>query len=124
MKKKTLRIQLAMTFLLVGLTVALFHGALSTTAFADGSTSAAKSEGVVGEQTDGYLGFPKGFAAPDIAALVKSTNLARRNAYAQIAESRSVAVRDVAAVAGVKLVKDAPSGESVRGSDGRWSQKP
>ena len=86
------------------------------------SLEGAKAKGLVGEQADGYVGVV-GAGSPEAKKLAKDVNAKRRKRYEEIAGKRGVDVAGVAALAGKKLVDRAPSGEYIRGSDGRWVQK-
>jgi uncharacterized protein YdbL (DUF1318 family) len=82
----------------------------------------ARSQGLVGEQADGYLG-AVGSPSGEVKALVDEINQARRKKYKKIAEKNGTSVDAVAALAGAKLVDRAGRGEYVRGTSGGWKQK-
>jgi hypothetical protein len=82
-----------------------------------------KQAGQVGEQVDGYVGIVGSDLDEQGRALVDRINAERMAAYARIAEAEGVAVEQVAALAGAKLVEGAPSGQYVRDSTGAWKQK-
>lgn len=82
----------------------------------------AKSRGLVGEMTDGYVGLVKGQGDEEARALVAEVNRKRRTAYQGIARQNGTAVEAVAALAGQKLIDRAPAGAWI-GDDGRWYQK-
>lgn len=84
---------------------------------------AARRDGIVGEQVDGYLGLVKGDAPADIRRQVEAVNAQRRKKYAEIAKERNVDVAAFAAITGKKLVEESPPGSFVRGGDGRWVEK-
>jgi uncharacterized protein YdbL (DUF1318 family) len=81
----------------------------------------AKAKGMVGEQADGYVGVVSGDG--EASALVEQVNAKRRTEYGAIAQERGTSVDTVAKLAGAKLVQRTPSGQYVRGSDGRWVKK-
>ena len=85
----------------------------------------AKSQGLVGEQADGYVGIPNPPGSAEVQKLVADVNLQRRELYQKAAAAMSppVSLEAYAAIAGAKLVQSAPSGEYVRGSDGKWVKK-
>jgi uncharacterized protein YdbL (DUF1318 family) len=83
----------------------------------------ARSQGLVGERVDGYVGAVPADPPPAVKALVKDVNAKRRERYAQIAREQAIPIEAVAAQAGQKLVDRAPSGQWVAGSDGRWRKK-
>jgi uncharacterized protein YdbL (DUF1318 family) len=84
---------------------------------------AAKHAGLVGEQSDGYLGLVRAGAPADVKGLVDEVNGKRRAAYAEIAAKNGTPVEAVARLAGVKLVERAAPGEYVRDDTGEWKQK-
>jgi uncharacterized protein YdbL (DUF1318 family) len=83
----------------------------------------AKSAGQVGERVDGYVGAVQPDSSGEIRELVKRVNRGRREKYSGIATENGISVEAVAAQAGAKLVRRAPSGQWVMDSDGRWKQK-
>ncbi len=84
---------------------------------------AAKQAGIVGEQSDGYLGLVRGDATPEVVSLVDEVNGKRRTAYEEIATRNGTPVEAVARLAGAKLVERAGPGEYVRDDTGKWKQK-
>lgn len=82
----------------------------------------ARSQGLVGEQTDGYVGAVKGEGGDDVRKLVSDVNAKRRAAYEQIAREQGTAVEAVAALAGQKQIARMPAGTWI-GDGGRWYQK-
>ena len=52
---------------------------------------AAKAQGTVGEQSDGYLGFRQASTDPALTQAVTVTNNARRDAYARSAQAAAMA---------------------------------
>ncbi|SFR64273.1 hypothetical protein SAMN05216203_2091 [Marinobacter daqiaonensis] len=79
-----------------------------------------KTEGLVGEKPDGYLGVvsPGG----DAAEIVKTINDARRQEYQRIAEKHDIPVAKVEAVAGKKALEKTPAGQYIQ-VDGNWVRK-
>lgn len=82
----------------------------------------AKQQGLVGEQTDGYVGAVAASPSPEVAALVADVNTRRRASYAAIASKNGTSVETVAKLAAQKLVGRVPPGQWV-GDAGRWVQK-
>jgi uncharacterized protein YdbL (DUF1318 family) len=78
----------------------------------------AKQQGRVGETLNGYIAPVKQDA--ETSALVQRINKGRTEQYQKLAASNSIAIEQVAKMAGQKLVKRAPSGEYVRGINGQW----
>ncbi|MEN8158742.1 MAG: YnbE family lipoprotein [Myxococcota bacterium] len=83
---------------------------------------AAKAEGRVGEQADGYVGAVPGHEA-DSAALLSSENTRRRAEYEAIAAERGTELRAVEFVAGERRIAEAEPGEWVLPADGEWQRK-
>jgi uncharacterized protein YdbL (DUF1318 family) len=100
------------------LMVSITVGALNTFAL---SLDEAKTRGLVGEDTTGYLGAVN--PAPEVSALVKDINAKRREMYKEIAKKNGTAVGAVEALAGEKAIAQTPAGQFVRGSGGSWKKK-
>jgi uncharacterized protein YdbL (DUF1318 family) len=83
----------------------------------------AKSEGLVGERADGFVGIVVAKPSPEIAALVEAVNAKRRAAYQEIARRNGTALDAVASLAGAKLVARTPKGQWVTDAQGNWSRK-
>ena len=82
---------------------------------------AAKRQGLVGEQPDGFLGTVR--QTPEAAELVRSVNEQRRQGYQDLAQRNGVSVDSVATLAGRKLIDRAAPGEYVRDVGGQWQRK-
>ncbi|MEM8936613.1 MAG: YdbL family protein [Pseudomonadota bacterium] len=81
----------------------------------------AKNACNVGEQADGYLGYPPGASVSDaLRREVRDVNQQRKQAYANLASRNGVSTDVAAALTGEKLVKQAKRGQCVRGTDKRW----
>lgn len=85
------------------------------------SLDAAKAAGLVGERPDGLIGVV-GDAPPDIRRLVEEVNARRLANYAEIARKNGTALAAVQAIAGPKLIEQAPPGSYVMGPGG-WRRK-
>jgi hypothetical protein len=93
-------------------------------AAASAAIEAAKSQCIVGEQADGYLGVvDAGKASEALKREVASVNLQRKAAYARFAESQGVTVEVAAALTAEKLINQAPAGQCVRDGNGKWIKK-
>ena len=82
----------------------------------------ARAQGLVGEQTDGYVGAVKGQGGEEVRQLVDEVNAKRRARYEEIARQQGTAVEAVAALAGQKLIDRMPPGSWI-GANGHWYQK-
>jgi len=89
---------------------------------------AAKGQGVVGEQADGYLGFRTPSSDENLTVAVQATNTARRAAYERTAQAAGV----TAEVAGARMFErlleaQTPprisSGQWYRNDRGQWVQR-
>lgn len=84
----------------------------------------ARSSGLIGEQTDGFLGFVPGASiSADLRGRVNQINIQRRAVYTRRAEERSVTVEEVAyAVACDVFENRVAVGERYRTEAGQWQQ--
>ena len=80
----------------------------------------AKTQGLVGEQPNGYLGVVQ--SSPEADNIAKLINDARRAEYARLAKENNIAVADVEAMAGQKAVERTSRGHYIL-LDGKWQQK-
>ena len=101
----------------VGLVV--FGAALPSAAL---DLDAARQQGLVGEQSDGYVGAGSASPSAEVKALVAEVNGKRRAAYAEIAQKNGTAPEAVAALSGQKLIERAPAGQWVW-ANGSWTKK-
>jgi len=85
---------------------------------------AAKARGEVGEQIDGYLGIVSG-KSPSAAVrrAMQEINIGRKKVYRNRARQENVSLEAIAASIGVKQLKKARSGETVRDASGQWKTK-
>ena len=85
---------------------------------------AAKAQGTVGEQSDGYLGFRQPSSDPALTQAVTVTNNARRDAYANSARSAGTTT-DVAAARAFETIvlPRISSGQWYRNAQGQWVQR-
>lgn len=84
----------------------------------DPAYQAARQQGLVGEQPDGYLGIV-GAATPELQAIVNNINIQRKRQYTQQAATSST-VEQMAFVTGCNLILRTATGEKYRAPDGRW----
>ena len=99
--------------------------ALAQTAQQKSMIDAAKVEGVVGEQADGYLGVrtPSAVSA-DLRAAVTATNDGRRRVYAQgAAEAGTTTEVAAARMFESQLLPRIATGQWYRDAQGQWVQK-
>lgn len=99
--------------------------AVASAAYAQGrdpAYAAARSAGKVGEQLDGYLGFP---SAPDAAtrAMANDINIKRKASYTQRAASSGSTVEEFAFTTGCNLIAQTAPGEKYQAPDGSWQTR-
>jgi len=114
--KIILGLGIALTAIVGGVTIAAAQGAEASV------IASARSSGLVGEQSDGYLGFVKTPSA-ELKAAVDAVNIKRRAIYTEIAAKQNATVQEVATARGCdQLAKRVAPGEwySVGGS---WAQR-
>ena len=85
-----------------------------------GQLGSYKSQGLVGEQPNGYLGTVKNQNNAD--DLVKLINQARLAQYQKMANNNQVSVSDIQALAGQKAIQKTPSGYYIQ-INGQWIKK-
>ncbi len=91
---------------------------------ASAAVEAAKSQCLIGEQADGYLGVVDAGAIDEaLRREVKSINLQRKAAYADLAARNGVSIEAAAALTAEKLLNTAPAGQCVRMPSGEWVKK-
>ena len=102
----------------------LATSASGQTAADKATVDAAKAQGVVGEQTDGFLGFVKGGGDPKVRAAVAAINAGRAQVYREAAQRNGVSpeAAGVAAFQEVIRARIGP-GEYYRDASGNWVRK-
>ena len=85
---------------------------------------AAKAQGTVGEQADGYLGFRVPASDASLTQAVQATNSARRDAYARSAQAAGT-TPDIAGARMFEgqLLPRISSGQWYRNAQGQWVQR-
>ncbi|MEH6579405.1 MAG: YdbL family protein [Amphritea sp.] len=94
----------------------------ATTAWAI-SLSDAKTQRIVGEQLNGYLGLVNSNASGEVKALVRDINSKRRAAYAEKARKAGVDINVIEIRIGERLQQRATSGQYIQNSNGQWILK-
>ena len=84
----------------------------------------AKAAGLIGEKSDGYIGFVQQNPPPDLVELVNNVNRQRRERYSQIARDNNISVNEVAQLAYARAVEATRSGHFIEDANGRWVRKP
>jgi uncharacterized protein YdbL (DUF1318 family) len=83
----------------------------------------AKTQGVVGEQPNGYLGVVQPGASAEVQALVNDVNQKRRHMYEDIARRNSTKLEAVELLAGKTAIDNTRPGNFVRSPSGQWVKK-
>ncbi len=108
----------------VMLSAALAAGAVGAQTPADKATiDAAKSQGVVGEQADGFLGLVKAGAGPAVISAMQQINAGRAAAYRDTAAKTGVTADAAGQATAVQLRARLPAGEWYRPLNGAWTRK-
>lgn len=102
----------------------LATSASGQTAADKAAVDAAKAQGVVGEQTDGFLGFVKGGGDASLRAAVAAINAGRAEVYRQAAQRNGVSPEAAGVAAFQEVIRNriAP-GEYYRDASGNWVRK-
>lgn len=106
-------------------TLAVAGAAHADSAAAKAAVDAAKAQGVVGEQSDGFLGFVNaGAASGEVRAAVAEINAGRRQLYAQAATQNGVSPAAAGASAFRSVVQSRlKPGEFYQNASGAWVKK-
>jgi uncharacterized protein YdbL (DUF1318 family) len=86
------------------------------------SLDEAKGQGLVGEQTNGYLGIVTPPGSRDLRDLVENVNLRRKDEYERIAARNGIAIAQVEQLAGKRAIERSAKGQYVRLPNGSWQQ--
>lgn len=104
--------------------LAVSQPAMAQAANAKTLVDAAKAQGVVGEQSDGFLGYVKPTADPALKAAVDEINEGRAKLYREAAAKNGVSVEAAGASAFTAVVQaKLKPGEFYKPNGGGWVQK-
>jgi uncharacterized protein YdbL (DUF1318 family) len=107
---------------------AVFLGATATGAMAyqagrDPAYQSARDSGLVGEKSDGYLGFVSA-PSPAIKALVEDINIKRRAVYSKEALANGATIEEMALRTGCRLIAERTvAGEKYQTPSGQWKTR-
>jgi uncharacterized protein YdbL (DUF1318 family) len=112
---------------LMGLFVALglvfgFSGAAYADAAAKATVDAAKAQGVVGEQGDGYLGI-RGDASAEVKAAVADINGGRAKLYADTGAKSGTSPAAAGEATAAQILGTIPAGQYYKPVGGDWTRK-
>ncbi|MEO0907431.1 MAG: YdbL family protein [Pseudomonadota bacterium] len=88
----------------------------------DPAYAAARANGTVGEQTDGYLGIV-GAETPQLRDLVNNINIRRRAVYTRQAREHNATLNEYATTAGCAAIARTSPGEKYQAPDGSWKTR-
>lgn len=88
----------------------------------DPAYEAARANGTVGEQIDGYLGIV-GQATPTLQDMVNDINIKRRTVYTRKASENNATVEQYATTAGCQAIARTVPGEKYQAPDGSWKTR-
>ncbi len=100
----------------------LLGGSTAVLAQMDAEVENAIASGAVGEQADGYMGFPRP-PASGLKAKVDAINIKRREGYTQVAQAKNVPIEAFAASIGCKTLAGLKVGRSYSVAKGVWATK-
>ncbi len=106
-------VQSAVVFALAALAVPAFGQAR------DPAYEAARAAGQVGEQADGYLGFPVSPTA-EVRRVADSVNITRRKIYTERASASHSTVEEYAFTTACRLILKTKPGEKYQSPDRTW----
>ena len=111
--------------LTLGLTLAAGAAGVASaqSAAAKAAVDAAKAQGVVGEQGDGFLGLVSGSADPAIKSAVAEINAGRAQAYKDIGAKTGVTAAAAGEATAQQLFARLPAGAYYKPLGGTWAQK-
>lgn len=88
----------------------------------DPAYAAARAEGKVGEQVNGYLGYVVP-ASPDLRRVIEDINIKRRAVYAEKAKAANATIEEYALTSGCLLIAHTTPGEKYQAPDGTWQTR-
>lgn len=89
----------------------------------DPAYQSAREGGLIGEKTDGYLGFVSA-PSPAIKALVDDLNIKRKSAYTKEAAANGATVEEMALRNGCRLISERTvAGEKYQLPGGAWATR-
>ena len=108
--------------LLLGLAAAVALTPMAATAQRAPGYEQARASGAVGEQVDGYLGFPSS-PSPQVQAIASDINIKRKAVYTKQAAATGSTVEEFAFTAGCNLIAKTAPGEKYQAPDGSWQTR-
>lgn len=108
----------------VGATALIASPAMADVAASKALVDAAKKQGVVGEKSNGYLGFVKASSDTALKAAVDEINAGRQTVYTQAGAKNGVSADAAGQATFVNLIKPKlDAGEYYQDATGNWVKK-
>ena len=82
-----------------------------------------KADGLIGEQSNGYIGLVKQNVSADIKKLVSDVNAKRKAGYQKIAAKQGTSLSEVEKVGGNTAIEKTLRGNYIREAGGAWRKK-
>lgn len=108
-----------LVFGVLGLTLVGFDGPQISYAL---TLQEAKSQGLLGEAPDGYLGLVSPTASSAVKSLMNTVNQKRKQKYQETAQRTGAQLRDTEALFGEALIKKTKPGHYIKLS-GKWVKR-
>lgn len=83
----------------------------------------AKSKGLVGERTDGYVGYVAKPPTEEIKSMVKMVNNMRREKFRETAKNNDISIENVGILFYQRAVEETKSNQYYQDSKGDWTKK-
>lgn len=83
----------------------------------------AKSQGLVGEKLNGYLGSPSSGISAEVKSLIQDINSKRKRKYSEIAKKVGKSISMIEKLAGEKAQSKTKRGQYVQSSSGQWKKR-
>ena len=82
-----------------------------------------KADGLIGEQSNGYIGLVSQDVPANIKKLVKDVNAKRKAGYKNIAAKQGTSLADVEKIGGNTAIEKTIKGNYIRDAGGSWRKK-
>lgn len=105
-----------------GLALALALAIPASAQQRDPAYAAARASGAVGEQVNGYLGFPTP-PSTEVRRMAEDINIKRKAVYAERAQANNSTVEEYAFAAGCQAISRTVPGEKYQAPDGSWKTR-
>ncbi|MEH6559473.1 MAG: YdbL family protein [Oceanicoccus sp.] len=83
----------------------------------------AKSQGLVGERTDGYVGYVAAPPTDEVKSIVKMVNRKRREKFQETAKNNSISIDQVGILFYQRAVEKTKPDQYYQDAEGDWTKK-